>query len=213
MGYVFERGGRVREDTARRTLWQLFNNGCLPNKIAGLPSWCADLQVQRGPSTPSNLPQMAKRGFAAGYEGDHMGFTSYGYLYTANTGVIDIRRGVSQNVIVVKGTVFDHLREVYTPYPEVCLRPDMNPTGYFNLQATVGGWEREVSDKVLGCREIEAGGEGIVSLDTYWRTLVGNRTNLSEGDPEFTCETLYALRDFRNRLSKTKTKFEQLEKR
>ena len=42
MGYVLERGRRLKEHTSHRFLSELFSYACLPNKI---PSWCPDLPV------------------------------------------------------------------------------------------------------------------------------------------------------------------------
>lgn len=213
MGYVFERGGHVIQDPGRRFLWDLFSFACLPKKTAGLPSWCPDLQVQRGPSTPYGLALLAERGFSASNANNALGFASHDYLYTADAGLMNMRRGCSQNEFVVKGIVFDCLKEVYPAFPEVRLHFGLDEIGHLKMHANIGQWEQDIASRVLGPLGDRAEGRGIVSLDTYWRTLVGNRTALSVGDSEFTCETLYALRDFHVRVTRLKTRLEELKER
>lgn len=116
-------------------------------------------------------------------------------------------------MIVVKGRVFDRLKVVYPAFPELGLRLDLYEMGNLKMHAKIGQWEKEVATKVFGSRGGGAGDDGAVSLDTYWRTLVGNRTALSAGDVEFTCETLYALRDFHVRVTRLKAKLEELKER
>lgn len=213
MGYVFERRGPPIKDPSRRILWELFSYACLPDKADGLPSWYPGLRVQRGPSTPYGLSLLAKTGFSSANGKNAMGLTSHDYLYAADAGVVNIRRGGSQNVLVVKGRVFDRLKVVYPAFPELDLRLDLDDTGNLKMHAKVGQWEKEVAIIAFGSRGEEAGDDGAVSLDTYWRTLVGNRTALSAGDSNFTCETLYALRDFHVRVTRLRTKLEELKGR
>lgn len=205
VSYVFVHSGRP---SFRKFLWELLSYACLPNKTVTLPSWCPDLQVQREPSTPFSLTLLGKRGFSKANENNALGFTSHDYIYTADTEEVDIRQGSSQNEIVVKGTLFDVVTDVYPAFPDIKYRLDIHLTDYFQMHATIGEWEKSVADKVLGP---PGDGKGArVSLDTYWHTLVGNVTNLAAGDLEFTYETLYALRDFHDRMTRLKIKFEEL---
>lgn len=214
MGYLFERGGRVRHDTTRKFLWELFSYGCLPNKTRGLPSWCPDLQVRRTPSTPiGNLSFVGKKGFTTENQHNPLGFASFDYMFAAGTGTVDIRRGGGQHVLIMRGTVFGRVSEVFPAFPEIDANPSQNWTKSANLHATIGEWEKEVAAKVLGSWGNEARDKGAVTLDTYWRTLVGNQVTFSAGESEFTAETLFALREFQARMSKIKTKLEKLEKR
>lgn len=211
MGHIFESSGRVRQHPVRRCLWELFNYGCLPNKTPGLPSWCPDLQLQRGPSTPVGLLSLlGMKGFITQNEYKPLGFISPDYIYAAGTGVVDIRRGESQNVLVVKGTVLSCLREVFPAFPEIDLSWSQDWIKASNFHATVGEWEREITAKVLGP---DARDKGAVSLDTYWRTLVGNQMAFSASESKFTYETLFALRDFQIRATRSKIKFGELQQR
>lgn len=213
MGYVFERHSPPIQSSSRRLLWEVFSYACLPDKAAGLPSWCPDLQVQRGPNTPYGLSLLAKPGFSSANESNPMGFASNDYIYAADAGRVDIRRGGSQNVIVVKGRVFGRLKVVYPAFPELGLRVDLDEMGFLKMHSRIGQWEKEVATSVFGSRGAGVGNDGAVSLDTYWRTLVGNRAALSAGDSEFTCETLYALRDFHVLMTRLETKLEELKER
>ncbi|KAL2293200.1 hypothetical protein FJTKL_05171 [Diaporthe vaccinii] len=126
---------------------------------------------------------------------------------------MNMRRGDSQNKFVVKGTVFGCLKEVYSAFPDLNMHFGLDEMGHLKMHANIGQWERELASRVLGPRGDRAEDGAIVSLDTYWRTLVGNRTALSAGDSEFTCATLYALRDFHVRMMRLKEKLEELNER
>lgn len=198
MGYVFESGKRIV--LARRVLWEVFGYACLPNKILRLPSWCPDLQMQRRPGMPLPISLLRRKRVAVENTDSFMGVQICDHLYKADDGEIDMRIGESEKVLVLKGTVFDRLEEVFPAFPEhdpqLRFLEQGNSERLTNMYARIGQWEKQISTMVLGFQEVGTGHQGVISLDTYWRTLVGNETALSEGDSEFTCETLHALRNF-----------------
>ena len=53
-------------------------------------------------------------------------------------------------MLVVKGTVFDHLNEVYPAFPEFDLRPGLSIAEHSNLHINIGDWEKEIAAMVLG---------------------------------------------------------------
>lgn len=217
MGYVFESGKRIEEEDTRRSLWEVFGYACLPNKTLRLPSWCPDLQMQRGPSTPMFLAILSRKRFAAENTDSILGFNFLSYVYEADDREIDMRIGESEKVLMLKGTVFDRLEKVFPAYPELDLslrlseRDDLERI--INMHASIGQWEEQIATMVLGSREVGNSYQGVMSLDTYWRTLVGNQTVFSAGDPEFTYETLCALRSFHARVSRIKLEFDELKQR
>lgn len=217
MGYVFESGKRIKEEPTRRSLWDVFGYACLPNKTLRLPSWCPDLQMQRGPNTPMVFSMLGRKRFAVENTDSFMGLSLDDYEYEADDREIDMRIGESEKVLVLKGTVFDRLEEVFPAYPELDLplrlsgRDDLERI--INIHASIGQWEEQIATMVLGSQEVGNGYQGVVSLDTYWRTLVGNQTVFSAGDPEFTYETLCALRSFHARVSRIKLEFDELKQR
>lgn len=217
MGYVFESGKRIEEESTRRALWDVFGYACLPNKTLRLPSWCPDLQMQRGPSTPMFFSTLSRKKFAVENTDSVMGFNFYEYVYEADDREIDMRIGESEKVLVLKGTVFDRLEEVFPAFPEFDLPMRLSERGDLeritNMHASIGQWENQIATMVLGSQEVGTGHRGVISLDTYWRTLVGNQIVLSAGDSEFTCETLYALRNFHTRVSRIKLEFDELKQR
>lgn len=217
MGYAFKSGGRIIGDVNRRFMWEVFSYACLPNKTLQLPSWCPDLQVQREPSTPNGLSLLAKRGFAEESSNNIMGFGSNGHVFAADASVVDMRIGESQNVLVVKGTLFGRIKEVLPAFPKLDISSDLSGVdmleAHIKMHAGIGQWEKEIAARVLGPQGVGTRDGEVVSLDTYWRTLVGNQTVLSAGDSEFTYETLYALRDFHARISSIKTRFDELKQR
>lgn len=217
MGYVFESGKRIVLETPRRHLWEVFGYACLPNKILRLPSWCPDLQMQRRPGMPTPISLLRRKRVTMENTDSFMGFQICDHLYEADDGEIDMRIGESEKVLVLKGTVFDRLEEVFPAFPEH--DPQLrfielgNSERLTNMYARIGQWEKQISTMVLGSKEAGTGHQGVISLDTYWRALVGNDTALSEGDSEFTCETLYALRDFDIRDWRMKLELDELKQR
>lgn len=217
MGYVFESGKRIVLESPRRFLWEVFGYACLPNKILRLPSWCPDLQMQRRPGMPLPISLLRRKRVAVENTDSFMGVQICDHLYKADDGEIDMRIGESEKVLVLKGTVFDRLEEVFPAFPEQDPQLRFLEQGNWerltNMYASIGQWEKQISTMVLGSQEVGTGHQGVISLDTYWRTLVGNDTALSEGDSEFTCETLYALRDFDVRDWRIKMGLDELKQR
>lgn len=200
MGYVFESGKRIEQEPTRRALWDAFGYACLPNKTLRLPSWCPDLQMQRGPSTPMCFSILIRRRSAAENTDSIMGFNFHGYVYEADDREIGIRIGESEKVLVLSGTVFDRLEEAFAAFPELDLPMRLSRRGdlerIIHMHASIEKWENRIATMVLGSQEIGTRYRGVMSLHTYWRTLVGNQTGFSAGDPVFTYETLRALRNF-----------------
>lgn len=217
MGYVFESGKRIVQEDPRRSFWEVFGYACLPKKTLRLPSWCPDLQMQRGPSTPYPFSILSKRRLAGENTDSFMGLDFYEYVYEADDGEVDMRIGETEKVLLLKGTVFDRVEEVFPAFPELDLHLRFsekdNLERITNMHASIDQWEKQIATMVLGPQEVGTWYRGAISLDTYWRTLVGNHTVLSVDDSEFACETLYALRDFYFRVSRMKLKFDELKQR
>lgn len=217
MGYVFESGKHIEEESTRRSLWDVFGYACLPNKTLRLPSWCPDLQIQRGLSTPMFFSILSRKRFAAENTDSIMGFNFHGYVYEADDREMDMRIGESEKVLVLNGTVFDRVEEVFPAFPELNLPMRLSEQGdlerIINMHASIGKWEKQIATMVLGSQEVGTMYQGVMSLDTYWRTLVGNLPVFSAGDPEFTYETLCALRSFHARVSRIKLEFDELKQR
>ncbi|KAL1850694.1 hypothetical protein Daus18300_012837 [Diaporthe australafricana] len=209
LGYIFMHGGRLEEKNSR-TLWVLFSYACLPDKAIRLPSWCPDLQVQYRSGIPYSLSIIGVAGVAKGIFSFEL--VSPAFLWRPDSEAIDIRRGSYQDEIVVKGTVFDTLTEVYPAFPDLDIPNDIYLTGYFKEHVKIGQWENSVATILLESLG-GAADKGGVGLDTYWRTLVGNGITHVADDLDFACETLFAFRDFSDRVTRMNKRFDELKHR
>lgn len=168
-------------DRCSQACWLLIHRASLAGKRRGLPSWCPDLHHQHQYRPPNSLA------IDIIYEGKAACAAS------ASPGAI--RCGRSIHEIVLKGLIFDNVSQVYTTTPAMDI---LAQPGHYTLDVQsqsmrdLRDWEQSIAENIMGVPatdimgivgECSGGGERdlkTVTLDTYWRTLIGlgNRTHI-----------------------------------
>jgi len=147
---------------------------------ADLPSWVPDFHHQDAEHTCK--PYRRITSYRNWYGG------TYTCQYQASKmRSMPVMLGKQRNEIVLRGKILDEVREVFDRIPA---QPPANFDTDLAYQWCVSEWEEDIADTVLSRGrgvddECPSGGGKIgqrsISLDTFWRTLIGNMTEQREG--------------------------------
>lgn len=178
--------------------WSLFNLATASKQLPGLPSWCPDFHALSNPGIPPRI-SLSQPIPSYRYKGHIPYFASRGTSFASQSG--DIYE------LTVRGKIFDVIDRVYPEFPHASkLRAgDLSTEECSKIFLDIRAWERAVARAVL---EVplpskdhptpslkNEGNDNVpmkVTLDNYWRTLVGNLTERT--DYTLTCETFYEFR-------------------
>ncbi|KAI1130854.1 heterokaryon incompatibility protein-domain-containing protein [Nemania abortiva] len=156
--------------------WRLLEKATFVRKRPGLPSWCPDYYSLADPAAGPHIE----------LEDPFTWGGSCPYHASINTDVAE--QGENPNVIFLLGKILDTISAVYPQHPDITIY-HCSAEGYKQLMFDLGIWERRIAEGVLGQPGLgklptypstvanPCDPEMIkVTLDDYWRTLVGNRT-------------------------------------
>ena len=147
---------------------------------ANLPSWVSDFHHQDAEHTCQPYERITSYANWCG--------STYTCQYEASKmRSMPMMLGKQWNEIVLRGKILDEVREVFDRIPA---QPPVDDLADLAYQCCVSEWEEDIADAVLSRGrgvddECSAGGgktgQRSISLDTFWRTLIGNITEEMHG--------------------------------
>ncbi|KAI1747320.1 heterokaryon incompatibility protein-domain-containing protein [Xylaria castorea] len=174
--------------------WKLFDRGALLGKRAGLPSWCVDFHQRQNENARNSICQLGAKSEPP-YQASH----SQG----------SVRCGGSALELVMRGTIFDHIKHVHpiAPFPPISIQEFASRVSNTNIlmeflidvRTFLDAAVASITDTKSSACPDPAAGNGEYDdtvLDIFWRTLIGNTTR--QGD--YTITHKY-FDSFRNTLS------------
>ncbi|KAI1733813.1 heterokaryon incompatibility protein-domain-containing protein [Xylaria scruposa] len=153
--------------------WKLLDRGTLLGKRAGLPSWCADFHQRQNENARNSICQLGAKSEPP---------------YQASHSQASVKCGRSSRELVMRGTVFDHIKCVYpvAPFPSITIQEFASQVSnsralmefVMSIRAFLDAVIISVSKTKFSARPnpVTGNGESDIVFDTFWRTLIGNTT-------------------------------------
>ncbi|GAP82411.1 putative ankyrin and HET domain-containing protein [Rosellinia necatrix] len=179
--------------TSYQNWWDILQLATATDKRPGLPSWCPDYHSwnQRSPHIRNLEEPVYLRGWPNGYCASRATSTPL-----PSTNVRELK---------VRGRIFDSVKRLYPFFPDIRRLTENITSDETIRQAylTFRAWERPIAAHVLGpdfCKFPDDPHSELglhqkdrlkVTVDDYWRTLVGNITKY--GDYTLTYETFRSM--------------------
>ncbi|KAI1756503.1 heterokaryon incompatibility protein-domain-containing protein [Xylaria castorea] len=174
--------------------WDILQFATATDKMPGLPSWCPDYHSWS--QRPFNIRSTEEPVYLNGWVTN----------YRASRATSSPQQSTNFRELKVRGKIFDLVKRRYPVIPNIAAL--VNETGSAeelrNLYLVFRDWERTIATDVLGpassnLPDDPTSGLGFhekrrfgVTVDNYWRTLVGNITK--SGKHTFTYETFRSFR-------------------
>ncbi|KAI9692699.1 MAG: hypothetical protein M1820_009450 [Bogoriella megaspora] len=178
--------------------WALLNLAPTSEKLPGLPSWCPDFHALSNSDGP-RMYSLAKPISSTKYKGP--------IPYYASRGISIASQGSDLSELTVRGKIFDTVDRVYTEFPHsLKLHVGGLSAGESSqILLDIRAWERGLAKAILEDPQPAQDSTGLlqnnndndknlvkISIDDYWRTLVGNLTERT--DYTLTRETFFEFR-------------------
>ncbi|TPX14639.1 uncharacterized protein E0L32_005331 [Thyridium curvatum] len=180
-------------DPRSLALWRLISIATAPNKMEGLPTWCADLHNQK-PDVPSFefspfILRMSVKNTEAAWQA---GRSELGWS----------REGLRQDELGLHGVVFDWVVHIY---PSIPMIDPVSAVSATDIEKDIRGlrslleWERSLALSILGIHPSTPVAEDFsqppsqISIETYFQTLCAGVINMGQHDEKST-SSIYEFR-------------------